>query len=184
MNRLADVVLSALGLAVLGPVLVLAALAVRLDSPGPSLFRQTRVGRGARPFRMNKFRSMVVDAETRGGYATRDGDARVTRVGRILRSTSADELPQLWNVLVGDMRLVGPRPDVPAQESLYDPADWRRRTSVRPGVTGLAQMRLRSEASPAERLRLDLDWIDDPSFARYLRILAGTARRLATKLAY
>ena len=127
---------------------------------------------------MLKFRSMVVDAEARGGHATLKGDPRITRAGRILRKTSLDELPQLINVLRGEMSLVGPRPDVPAQQGNYSAEDWQRRTSVRPGITGLAQAVARSAATHEERLALDLSYVDQPTLGADLRILGLTVLRL------
>ena len=116
-------------------------LFIILTSPGGAIYRQTRIGKGCKPFELYKFRSMVVGAD-RHGYQTQDGDARITPIGRIIRRTSIDELPQLLNVLKGDMSLVGPRPDTPMQKSNYTEADWQLRHSVRPGITGLAQISL------------------------------------------
>jgi lipopolysaccharide/colanic/teichoic acid biosynthesis glycosyltransferase len=178
MKRLMDLALSLLALLVLSPLLLATAIAVALDSGRPVLFVQRRVGRGGREFGMFKFRSMVQDAAAIGPYHTSNDDPRVTRVGRIIRRTSLDELPQLLNVLKGDMSLVGPRPDVPAQRGGYSEADWRERCSVRPGLTGLAQARLRSQATPAERLALDLQYVRERSLALDLRILVWTLFRL------
>ena len=112
---------------------------MRWKAAFPVLFRQTRLGLHGREFGMFKFRSMVKNAASIGPYFTSDNDPRITRVGRFIRRTSIDELPQILNVLRGDMSLVGPRPDVPAQRALYSDADWAQRCSVRPGITGLAQ---------------------------------------------
>jgi lipopolysaccharide/colanic/teichoic acid biosynthesis glycosyltransferase len=142
-------------------------------------FRQVRVGRGGRDFGLFKFRSMVRDAAAIGPYSTAAGDPRITRVGRFLRRTSIDELPQLLNVLLGDMSLVGPRPDVPAQRSLYSAPDWQLRCSVRPGITGLAQAELRSEATPQQRLDLDLRYAREHGLLMDLCIVARTFGRLA-----
>ncbi len=178
MKRLLDIAVSLLALLVLAPVLLLAALAVVLDSGFPVLFRQTRVGRGGREFGMYKFRSMVVNAASLGPWHTADQDPRITRVGRVLRRTSIDELPQLLNVLLGDMSLVGPRPDVPAQRALYSEADWQLRCSVRPGITGLAQVQNRSEGTHADRLALDLRYTREANFWLDIRIMVWTAARL------
>jgi len=164
-----------MALLLLAPLLLLLALLVRLDSPGPVLFRQQRVGRGGKPFWILKFRTMVVEAERLGGYATLSGDPRITRVGRWLRRSSLDELPQLVNVVRGDMSLVGPRPDVPAQQCLYAPRDWQLRCSVRPGITGLAQVRLRSLATYEQRLELDLCYARKHNFLLDLLVLIQTA---------
>ena len=177
-KRALDIAVSAGLLVLLAPLLLALAVWVRLDSPGPALFRQPRVGKDGRVFALLKLRSMVADAAEIGGYSTAPGDARITRAGSFLRRTSLDELPQLLNVLAGDMSLVGPRPDTPMQEANYSPADWRRRTSVRPGMTGLAQARLRSAATPEQRLALDLAYVERPTFAHDLAILWETARTL------
>jgi len=181
MKRFVDVVLSLVALLVLSPVLAVAAVAIVIDSGLPILFRQTRLGLAGREFGMVKFRSMVKDAAAIGPYHTAAGDPRITPVGRFLRRTSIDELPQLFNVLAGDMSLVGPRPDVPAQRTLYSDADWAQRCSVRPGITGLAQAQLRSEATEAQRLALDLRYAREHSLWLDLRIIGWTFTRLSGK---
>lgn len=181
MKRAMDVLLSGLALVLLSPLMLAVALAVGLESGWPVLFRQQRVGQGERAFGLYKFRSMVKNAAAIGPYHTASKDPRITRVGRVIRRTSLDELPQLLNVLKGDMSLVGPRPDVPAQRALYTPQDWRLRCSVRPGITGLAQAQLRSEATPQQRLDLDLRYVREHGLFLDLRILALTVGRLAGK---
>ncbi|WP_240980376.1 sugar transferase [Ramlibacter agri] len=176
-----DVLLAAIALVLLSPVLLLVALAVALESGWPVLFKQQRVGQGEREFGIYKFRSMVKNAAAIGPYHTSANDPRITRVGRFIRRTSLDELPQLLNVLKGDMSLVGPRPDVPAQRALYTPQDWRLRCSVRPGITGLAQALLRSEATTEQRRDLDLRYVREHSVGMDLRIMALTVGRLAGK---
>ena len=178
MKRLLDLTLSLLALLLLSPVLLLAAFAIAVESGRPVLFVQQRVGRGGREFGMLKFRSMVKDAAAIGPYYTATEDPRITRVGRFIRRTSIDELPQLLNVLNGDMSLVGPRPDLPAQRADYSEADWRERCSVRPGITGLAQARLRSQATPAQRLELDLQYVRQAGLGLDFRILAWTLTRM------
>jgi lipopolysaccharide/colanic/teichoic acid biosynthesis glycosyltransferase len=178
MKRLMDVVVSALALLLLSPLLLATAAAVAIDSGFPVLFRQLRVGRAGRSFGMYKFRSMVVDAAAIGPFNTSTNDPRITRVGRFIRRTSLDELPQLLNVLAGDMSLVGPRPDVPVQRSLYTDADWALRCSVRPGITGLAQVVLRSEGSEDQRRELDLQYVREHDLWLDLGILARTVGRL------
>lgn len=170
---------SVLLLALLGPLLLLAAVCIAWESGFPVLFRQTRLGLLGREFGMFKFRSMVKNAAAIGPYFTADNDPRITRVGRFIRRTSIDELPQLINVLAGDMSLVGPRPDVPAQRRLYTDADWAQRCSVRPGITGLAQALLRSEGSEAQRLALDLRYSREASLWLDLKILWWTLGRLS-----
>ena len=140
MNRVADVVGAALGLALASPVLAAAAVAIKLEDRGPVLYRQTRVGQDGADFELLKLRTMVVGAETQGaGFAVDQGDRRITRVGRLLRAASIDELPQLWNVLRGEMSLIGPRPTLRYQVEKYT-ARQARRLEVRPGLTGWAQI--------------------------------------------
>jgi len=181
MKRTLDVLVALLVLVLASPLLAAVAAAVLLESGRPVLFRQIRVGLGGREFAMYKFRSMVRHASAIGSYATSADDPRITRVGRFIRRTSLDELPQLFNVLAGDMSLVGPRPDVPAQRALYTEPQWAQRCSVRPGITGLAQATLRSEATPEQRLALDLRYAREHSFWLDLQILGWTVRRLSGK---
>ncbi|MFL6627909.1 MAG: sugar transferase [Burkholderiaceae bacterium] len=146
-KRSFDVVSAVLGLLVFGVPMLLVALWIRLDSPGPVFFRQERVGRHGKLFRIHKFRTMAVDAEQRGPQLTVGADARVTRVGRVLRANRLDELPQFLDVLAGDMSLVGPRPDVPRYVERW-PADLRERVlAVRPGITDPASLTFRDEAT-------------------------------------
>lgn len=178
MKRLFDVLVSLAALVALAPVLAAAAIAIVAETGRPVLFTQTRVGLRGREFRMLKFRSMVRDAATTGSYQTAPQDPRITRVGRFIRRTSIDELPQLINVLKGEMSLVGPRPDVPAQRSLYSEDEWVLRCSVRPGLTGLAQALLRSEATFEQRLGLDLRYAREASLWLDVKIMAMTLRLL------
>lgn len=181
MKRVMDIVLSLSALLLLSPLMLLAAVAVAVESGRPVLFVQRRMGLGGREFGMYKFRSMVGNAAAIGPYYTDQDDPRVTRVGRLIRRTSLDELPQLFNVLKGHMSLVGPRPDVPEQRSLYTDADWALRCSVRPGITGWAQAVMRSEGSHESRLGLDLRYVREQSTWLDLRILAMTVKRLSGK---
>lgn len=168
------------------PLLAFLCLAIRLETPGPALFRQERVGRNGVPFTMLKLRSMSTDAETvLGGLAGANEkddvlfkiqlDPRVTRLGRLLRTYSLDELPQLWNVVRGDMSLVGPRPALPSEVAQYD-IDPRRRLVVKPGVTGLWQVSGRSDLSWADSVRLDLKYVDNWSLGLDVSILVRTVR--------
>jgi lipopolysaccharide/colanic/teichoic acid biosynthesis glycosyltransferase len=159
----------------LAPLMGLIALWVRRGSPGPAVFRQRRVGLFGRPFTVLKFRTMVDGAERIGaGLAVTADDDRITRAGRVLRRLSLDELPQLWNVVRGDMSLVGPRPTVPAQVERYTPRQ-RRRLEARPGVTGLAQVRGRAALPWSARIELDIEYVDTWSMRGDLAILARTA---------
>ena len=173
-----DIVLAMAALLALAPLLLGAALAIALETGLPVLFRQTRVGLNGREFGMYKFRSMVKNAAQVGPYFTTDNDPRITRVGRFVRRTSIDELPQLINVLKGEMSLVGPRPDVPAQRSLYTPVDWAQRCSVRAGITGLAQALYRSDSTEVQRLDADLRYTREASLWLDLKICWWTLRRL------
>lgn len=178
MKRLTDIVLSLLALLLLFPVMLGVAVAIALTDGRPVVFRQVRVGHGGREFALYKFRSMVRNAAALGPYLTSNGDQRITAVGRWIRRTSLDELPQLLNVLKGDMSLVGPRPDVPAQRSLYTDDEWALRCSVRPGITGLAQALLRSQATFEQRTALDLRYAREANWWLDLRILMWTVRVL------
>ena len=180
-KRLFDIGASLAALLLLSPLLLGTALAVAIESGFPVLFRQTRVGLGGQTFGMLKFRSMVKNAASIGPYFTSANDPRITRVGSFIRRTSLDELPQLINVLLGDMSLVGPRPDVPAQRSLYTEADWVQRCSVRPGITGLAQALYRSTSTEAQRLEADLRYTREASLWLDLKICWWTVQRLSGK---
>jgi lipopolysaccharide/colanic/teichoic acid biosynthesis glycosyltransferase len=174
LNRLADVALAGLGLVVTSPLLAAAALAVKLEDGGPVLFRQTRVGKDGEDFELLKLRSMVVDAERQGaGFAVDRGDARITRVGRLLRRSSVDELPQLWNVVRGDMSVIGPRPTLRYQVERYT-ARQRRRLDVRPGLTGWAQIHGRATLPWDERIELDVWYVEHRSPRVDLKILLRT----------
>jgi len=158
----------------LTPVMVGIGIWIRRDSPGPALFRQERIGFAGRPFTLLKFRSMVVGAQGMGaGLAVAEGDDRITTAGEILRRLSLDELPQLWNIVRGDMSLVGPRPTVASQVERYDDRQ-RRRLLARPGLTGLAQVSGRTAIPWSERIEMDLTYVDRWSIRRDLAILART----------
>jgi lipopolysaccharide/colanic/teichoic acid biosynthesis glycosyltransferase len=173
-NRAADVLLAGAGLTLAGPLVAAAAVAIKLEDGGPVLFRQTRVGKDGRDFELLKLRTMVVDAERKGaGYAVDAGDPRITRVGRLLRRTSIDELPQLWNVLRGEMSVIGPRPTLRYQVEQYTERQ-RRRLAVRPGLTGWAQIHGRATLPWDERIELDVWYVEHRSARVDLRILLRT----------
>jgi lipopolysaccharide/colanic/teichoic acid biosynthesis glycosyltransferase len=183
-KRIIDLTCAGVALLVLGPLFLVIAIAIKLETRGPVFYVSTRLGRRARPFPFVKFRSMVRDAERLRGQLDAlnemDGpvfkisnDPRMTRVGRLLRKTSLDELPQLWSVLRGDMSLVGPRPPIPAEVEQYE--RWqRRRLSVTPGITCLWQVSGRNRISFEEWMRLDAEYIDRLSFGLDLKILLLT----------
>jgi lipopolysaccharide/colanic/teichoic acid biosynthesis glycosyltransferase len=174
MNRVADVTLASVGLVLSSPLLAAAALAIKLEDGGPVLFRQRRVGKDGGDFELLKLRSMTVGAEHVGaGFAIDKGDARITRVGRVLRRTSVDELPQLWNVLRGDMSVIGPRPTLRYQVDRYTDRQ-RRRLAVRPGLTGWAQVNGRATLSWDDRIELDVWYVEHRSPLVDLKILLRT----------
>jgi lipopolysaccharide/colanic/teichoic acid biosynthesis glycosyltransferase len=189
LKRPFDVLVSALGMVLLGPLIAAIAAAIRLDSPGPIVYRARRSGRYGRPFTMYKFRTMQDRRPTHGTRITTHADRRITRVGRLLRPIRLDELPQLWNVLKGDMSLVGPRPEDPHYVELYSNAD-RLVLRARPGITGLAALLYRDEerllvgegwervyvevVMPA-KLAIDRAYVERQSFWLDLKILAATA---------
>jgi lipopolysaccharide/colanic/teichoic acid biosynthesis glycosyltransferase len=173
-RRALDILVSASVLLLSSPLLVLAMLAVRLESAGHPIYRQRRVGRDGRPFDVIKLRTMVDGAEHVGaGLAVNENDARITRVGALLRRTSLDELPNLLNVLRGEMSLIGPRPTLPVQVEQYTPRQ-RGRLAVKPGITGWAQVNGRTALPWSERIELDLFYIEHRSLALDLRILRRT----------
>ena len=177
-RRAVDVTVALAALTLSGPMLGAAAIAIRLETPGPAIYRQRRVGLDGREFDVLKLRTMVVGAERIGaGLAVDAGDARITRVGALLRRTSLDELPNLWNVLRGEMTLIGPRPTVPSQVAQYTERQ-RGRLAVRPGLTGWAQVNGRASLPWSERIELDLYYIEHRSLALDARILARTLRVL------
>jgi lipopolysaccharide/colanic/teichoic acid biosynthesis glycosyltransferase len=173
-HRALDVALAGVGLAVSAPVLAAAAVGIKLQDRGPVLYRQRRVGLHGREFELLKLRTMVVGAESIGaGLAVNVGDPRITRVGRVLRRLSLDELPQLWNVLRGEMSMIGPRPTVSSQVERYTPRQ-RRRLEVKPGITGWAQVQGRAALPWHERIELDVWYVDHRSPGVDLRILLRT----------
>ena len=193
-KRLFDLVLAALGLLLLGPLLLVIAVWIRLDSPGPVFFRQERVGRYGQPFRIHKFRTMVAGAPQLGPQISLQGDPRITRAGAVLRRAKLDELPQLIDVLAGTMSLVGPRPELPHYVALYPAALREKVLSVRPGITDRASIEYRDEgallaaAADPERtyaevvmpakLRFAADYVDHATLAHDLRLIALTLKAL------
>jgi len=191
-KRVLDIVLGIAALAIAAPIMLIAGILIRLTSPGPALFRQTRIGQGERPFTLLKLRTMRIDADDRAhrefnireiqgnvaasdGVFKLDGDSRVTPVGRVLRRYSIDELPQLFNVIRGDMSLVGPRPSLPWEVDLYTP-EQRRRHDCRPGITGLWQVSGRNRRSMTEMLALDVSYAERRTLALDLWILLRTPK--------
>lgn len=173
-TRALDLLVGGLGSVLTAPLVALAALAIRLESPGHPIYRQTRVGRDGRPFEIFKLRTMVRGAEFTGaGLAIQEGDDRITRVGALLRRVSLDELPNLWNVVRGEMSIVGPRPTIQVQVDQYT-ARQRGRLAVKPGITGWAQVNGRASLPWSERIELDLWYVEHRSLALDVKILART----------
>ena len=178
-RRLFDVVVASLALVLTSPVLIAAIVAIRLETPGHPIYRQRRIGKDGRPFDMLKLRTMVAGAESIGsGLAVNEGDPRITRVGALLRRFSIDELPNLVNVLRGEMSIVGPRPTVQVQVQQYTERQ-RGRLAVKPGLTGWAQVNGRASLRWDERIELDLWYIEHRSWRLDLQILLRTARIIA-----
>jgi undecaprenyl phosphate N,N'-diacetylbacillosamine 1-phosphate transferase len=173
-KRLLDIVVSMAALVILLPLLVVIALAIKIDNPGPVFFRQERAGVRGQPFKIFKFRTMIVGAEKKGaGVFVEDNDPRITMVGNLLRKISLDELPQLINIFKGEMSLVGPRPTLPYQVENYDQRQ-RGRLEVKPGITGWAQVNGRSSLTWPERIELDLWYIENQSLWLDLKVLFKT----------
>ena len=180
LKRALDVVGAGAGLALASPLLAIAAAAVKLEDGGPVFYRQRRVGQEGEAFDLLKLRTMVVGAERQGaGWAVDEGDPRITRVGRALRRLSIDEVPQLWNVLRGEMSLVGPRPTLAYQVERYSERQ-RRRLEVKPGITGWAQVNGRARLKWADRIELDVWYVENRSTWVDLKILVRTPVALFT----
>jgi lipopolysaccharide/colanic/teichoic acid biosynthesis glycosyltransferase len=179
-KRAMDLLIACLAAVVVLPLMAVIAVVIRLDSRGPALLRQTRVGRDGEDFELLKFRTMVVGAHTMGsGWLIAERDPRITRVGHFLRRWSLDELPQLFNVLRGDMSIIGPRPTLRYQVDQYTDFQ-RRRLEVRPGITGWAQVQGRNDLSWPARIELDVHYVEHRSLRLDLEILRRTVRVLAT----
>ena len=180
MSRILDILLASVLLLLSAPLLLAAVIAIRLESRGPAFYRQRRVGKDGEPFELWKLRTMVPGAEAMGaGIYVLEGDSRITRVGGFLRRLSIDELPNLFNVLKGDLALVGPRPTIQAQVDRYTQRQLRR-LEVKPGITGWAQVNGRTSLPWPERIELDVWYVDNRSLRLDLRILARTVRLLVT----
>ena len=180
-KRALDAAGGAVGLALSAPLIGAAAVMIKREDGGPVFFRQERVGEDGRPFEVLKLRTMVVDAESKGaGFAVDEGDPRILRVGDLLRRTSIDELPQFWNVLVGDMSLVGPRPTLRYQVEQYDERQ-RRRLDVKPGITGWAQIHGRASLPWPERIELDVWYVEHQSLRLDVSIMLRTVGTLFSR---
>lgn len=182
-KRIIDVLISITGLVCLSPILLFTAIIIKLESRGPVIFKQERLGRYGKPFKIYKFRSMIVGAEKKGsGVYSFKGDSRITKVGKFIRATSIDELPQFVNILKGDMAVIGPRPAL-----TYHPWPWeqyteeqRRMFDVRPGVTGWAQVNGRKDVEWNRRIELNVEYVDKMSFALDMKIFFMTVFKVFT----
>jgi lipopolysaccharide/colanic/teichoic acid biosynthesis glycosyltransferase len=180
LKRMLDLILGAAGAVLSAPLIAVLAAAIRIETPGHPVYRQTRVGKDGREFEIYKLRTMVSGAESIGaGLAIQEGDERITRVGEFLRRYSLDELPNLWNVVRGQMSIVGPRPTVPVQVAQYTERQLGR-LAVKPGITGWAQVNGRAALPWPERIELDLFYVEHRSLALDLKILARSARMVLT----
>lgn len=182
-KRCADFAIALIAAIVLSPVLVLTAIAIKLDSKGPVIFKQERLGLKGRPFKIYKFRSMVTGAEKTGsGVYSFKGDSRVTRVGKFIRATSIDELPQLFNILKGEMSLIGPRPALTYHPWPFEQytEHQKRMFDVLPGITGYAQVHGRKEVPWPERIELNIYYVDNISFMLDMKILFSTVFKVLT----
>jgi undecaprenyl phosphate N,N'-diacetylbacillosamine 1-phosphate transferase len=181
-KRLIDLLGSLIGMVIVFPIFIIIALSVKLTSKGPIFFKQERLGKNGRVFKIIKFRTMVVNAEKMGDglKVENESDNRITKVGKFLRATSLDELPQLWNVLVGDMSLVGPRPPVPYHPYKYEEYNdfQRKRFEMRPGITGLTQVTVRNSVNWDERIRIDVEYIERFNLWLDIKILFKTLRKM------
>lgn len=184
-KRILDFVLSLIGLIVLSPIMLIIIVAIKIDSKGPAFFLQERLGKDGKVFKIIKFRTMVVNAEHigKGLKVENENDNRITKVGKILRKTSLDEIPQLINVIKGDMALIGPRPPVTYHPHKYEdyPEEQKRRFLIRPGITGLAQMRVRNSATWDERIEIDIEYLNNISFIGDIKIIFGTIKGIVKK---
>jgi len=183
LKRIFDVVLSSIALIVLSPVLLIVAVIIKIESPGPAIFKQIRLGRFGEPFTIYKFRSMCVNAEKTGsGQYSFKNDPRVTKVGRIIRALSVDELPQLFNILKGDMSLIGFRPPLTYHPWTYDEYtdEQKRMFALRPGVTGWAQVHGRKDVPWEERIKMGVWYVENVSFWLDIKILFMTVYKVIT----
>jgi lipopolysaccharide/colanic/teichoic acid biosynthesis glycosyltransferase len=179
-KRVIDLVVAGAGALITAPAVALLSLLIRIETPGHPIYRQTRVGRDGETFEIYKLRTMVRGAEFTGaGLAIQEGDDRITRMGGLLRRYSLDELPNLWNVLRGEMSIVGPRPTIQVQVDQYTPRQ-RRRLEVKPGITGWAQVNGRASLPWSERIELDIWYVEHQSLGLDLRILARTVGMVLT----
>lgn len=184
-KRMIDFIGSLIGSVIISPILIIIALLIKITSKGPIFFRQERLGKGGKTFEILKFRTMIVDAEKIGDglFVKTEQDNRITKIGKLLRATSLDELPQLWNVVVGDMSLVGPRPPVPHHPHRYEEYTdlQRKRFEMNPGMTGLTQITVRNSVPWAERIVVDVEYVEKFNVWLDIKILFKTIQNIFVK---
>lgn len=180
-KKIIDFLSSFVALSILLPLIACIAIIIKTKSSGPIFFRQKRIGKGGKEFNIYKFRTMETDTMNAGSYYTLDNDKRIYPFGKFLRKSSLDEIPQLFNVFLGDMSLIGPRPDLPIQKKNYSKEDWEKRYLVKPGITGLSQINGRSLITPENRLKYDLKYVREVSFMLDLKIALKTFTLLFTR---
>ncbi len=177
-KKLIDFISAFILLIILTIPFIIIAIIIKFDSKGNVFYRQTRIGKNGQPFKIFKFRTMVSNADQIGGYSTSQNDSRITKIGTFLRKTSLDELPQILNILLGDMSLIGPRPDVPAQKENYTEEEFIKRHQVLPGITGLAQCRNRHNLTNSGRKKYDIFYNKKISFILDVKIVLWTLKVL------
>lgn len=177
-KKIIDFVASLIFFLILVIPFIIIAILIKKDSKGPVFYRQTRIGQNCKEFKIFKFRTMVSNADKIGGYSTQKNDSRITKIGQFLRKTSLDELPQVINVILGDMSLIGPRPDVPAQVVNYTQAEWIKRHIVKSGISGLAQCRNRHNITNSGRKKYDLFYNRKVNFCLDVKIVFWTLKVL------
>jgi len=176
-----DIIVSLFSIIILSPIFFIIYVSILIDSGSPAIYKQTRIGKNKKEFKIYKFRTMVINADKIGSTSTLPGDKRITKIGQVLRRTSLDELPQLFNVFKGDMSIIGPRPDVEESMKLFTEEHIQKRLSVRPGITGLSQINGRSNISLEERIYYDEKYSDEISLRFDVKIIFSTINKIIKK---
>lgn len=180
-KRVFDIIVSLFSIIILSPIFLIIYVSILIDSGSPAIYKQTRIGKNKKEFKIYKFRTMVINADKIGSTSTLPGDKRITKIGQVLRRTSLDELPQLFNVFKGDMSIIGPRPDVEESMKLFTEEHIQKRLSVRPGITGLSQINGRSNISLEERIYYDEKYSDEISLRFDVKIIFSTINKIIKK---
>ncbi len=180
-KRVFDIIVSLFSIIILSPIFLIIYVSILIDSGSPAIYKQTRIGKNKKEFKIYKFRTMVINADKIGSTSTLPGDKRITKIGQVLRRTSLDELPQLFNVFKGDMSIIGPRPDVAESMKLFTDEHIQKRLNVRPGITGLSQINGRSNISLEERIYYDEKYSDEVSLRFDVKIIFSTINKIIKK---